>query len=334
MTMQHARSVALLALALVVASGCVVRSSRPGGSWGLAGREMSDGEASNALASSSDSRALREAETSGTHARSTNSHATHDTRASKDTHMQREAHGFLFETLTLGEREYRYATFVPRDFVRNEQRAGVLFLHGMGESGTDGSLQLAVGLGPAILRAPEAWPFVVVFPQKPAREDEWEDHEGAVLAMLDRATERYGLDRSRIALTGLSQGGHGTWEIARRNPERFAALAPLCGYPAPPARGWHDFVRERDWTIDAARASADELAHVLSKTPIFAFHGDADDAVPIAFSDVVVDALRARGSNVRYERLPGVAHDCWTHAYQRSELATWLHEQLSAPSPR
>lgn len=249
-------------------------------------------------------------------------------------HERRETHGFLFETLALGARQYPYAIYVPRDFAREERRAGVLFLHGMGESGTDGTSQLAVGLAPAILRDPAAWPHVVVFPQKPAREDEWEEHEAAVLEMLDRAIERYGLDRSRIALTGLSQGGHGTWEIARRNPARFAALAPLCAYPAPPARGWRDFVRERDWTLDGARAAANDLAGTLATKPVYAVHGDADDVVPIAFTDVMIDALRSRGADVRFERLPGVAHDCWTHAYERGELARWLRERLDATERR
>lgn len=315
-----ASSVPLLALGVLVASGCGLRSSRC--------------EVSCALAREREQRELHDAEASSARARDARRLASHDAEASNDMHAERQAHGFLFETLEIDGGVYRYATYVPRDFARSGQRAGVLFLHGMGESGTDGALQLAVGLAPAILRAPDAWPFVAVFPQKPAREDEWEDHEAAVLAMLDRAIERYDLDRSRIALTGSSQGGHGAWEIARRHPGRFAALAPVCGYPAPPARGWRDLVRERDWTLDAARASASELASVLARTSIFAVHGDADDAVPVAFTDVVVDALRARGSNVRYERLPGVAHDCWTHAYQRSELATWLRERLDAQSAR
>ncbi|MFN0041567.1 MAG: alkaline phosphatase D family protein, partial [Burkholderiales bacterium] len=239
------------------------------------------------------------------------------------------ARGFLFDTLRVGERDYQYATYVPRASNSATKRSALVFLHGMGESGVEGSLQLAVGLAPAIVRAPEAWPFVVVFPQKPTREDEWGQHEAAVLAMLDHAIARHDVDPARVALTGLSQGGHGTWEIARRHPQRFAALAPICGYPAAPARGWKEFERERDWTIEAATNAAHEIANVLAKKPVFAFHGDADTLVPVEFSDVVVKSLLSRGASVRYERLPGIGHDAWTHAYQQSELARWLAERLA-----
>jgi poly(3-hydroxybutyrate) depolymerase len=91
-----------------------------------------------------------------------------------------------------------------------------------------------VGLGPELLAQPERWPFLVLFPQKPAKDDEWEQHEAALLAMLDEVSGRYNVDPNRVLLTGLSQGGHGTWVLGARHPERWAALVPVCGYPAAP----------------------------------------------------------------------------------------------------
>jgi pimeloyl-ACP methyl ester carboxylesterase len=36
--------------------------------------------------------------------------------------------------------------------------------------------------------------------------------------------------RTRIYLTGLSMGGYGAWKFAIAAPERFAAVAPVCGW--------------------------------------------------------------------------------------------------------
>ncbi|MCY2959904.1 MAG: alkaline phosphatase D family protein [Planctomycetota bacterium] len=224
----------------------------------------------------------------------------------------------------------RASIYRPAGFDSSVSWPCLLFLHGMGECGTDGTKQLSVGLAPAILAHPERWPFVVIFPQKPAPEDEWEDHEAALLALLDCTIREQHVDPRRIAITGLSQGGHGAWELARRHPGRFVCAAPICGYPAPPARGWKDFDRARDWTIDAARSAASGIADALRGLPIWSAHGDADPAVPVEFTDVVVEALRARGATPTYERFAGVAHDAWIRAYGEPALAAWLRDRLGA----
>jgi len=216
----------------------------------------------------------------------------------------------------------------PPGFTDSRTWPTLLFLHGMGESGTDNVKQLAVGLGPELRAHPERWPFVVVMPQKPAPEDEWEDHEVALLALLDRVVRHRAVDPVRIAITGLSQGGHGTWELARRHPDRFVAVAPICGYPAAPARGWRNFDRERDWTVDMARSSAAGLAEVLRGKPVWTAHGDKDPIVPIVFTDVVVEALRERGMTPTYHRLTGVSHDAWVRSYGEPALSAWLRDQL------
>lgn len=235
--------------------------------------------------------------------------------------------GFLFDTIRVEDRDYRYAVYVPRDWTSAKRWPGLVFLHGAGECGTDGSLQLAVGLAPAIERKPGEWPFVCVFPQKPTALEEWEQHDEAVLAMLDRAIERYAVDRDRVVLTGLSQGGHGTWQIARLHPDRFAALAPICGYPDSPARGWKDFDPKRDWTEEGHAKAAREIAETLAKKPIWAFHGEADESVPFHLTEIVIDALKAAGSTAKLTAYPGVGHASWDRAYRDEKLGAWFLAQ-------
>src|SRR5436309_3379620 len=51
----------------------------------------------------------------------------------------------------------------------------------------------------------------------------------AMLALLDEVTAAYAVDRTRIYLTGFSMGGYGTWKLGLAYPEKFAAIAPVCG---------------------------------------------------------------------------------------------------------
>ena len=48
-------------------------------------------------------------------------------------------------------------------------------------------------------------------------------------ALLDEIAEKYKVDQDRIYLTGLSMGGFGTWALAAYQPNRFAAIVPICG---------------------------------------------------------------------------------------------------------
>ena len=61
--------------------------------------------------------------------------------------------------------------------------------------------------------------------------------------------------------------------------------------------------------------------------PIHAFHGEADDIIPVQESALLVDALRAAGSSAQLTTYPGVGHDSWTRTYADPELYRWLFAQ-------
>lgn len=73
--------------------------------------------------------------------------------------------------------------------------------------------------GPELIERPGRWPFVVVFPQKPLDYEEWEEREPLVLGVLDQARREFRFDPRRVALAGMSQGGHGVWMLGARYPE-------------------------------------------------------------------------------------------------------------------
>lgn len=231
--------------------------------------------------------------------------------------------GFVFSSLEFGGRSYPYALYVPRGYDGTRAWPLILFLHGMGECGRDGSRQLSVGLGPELLARPERWPFLVLFPQKPGEEEEWEQHEAALLAMLDEVASRYQVDPSRVLLTGLSQGGHGTWVLGARHPEKWAALVPICGYATAPPRPQVDSDLGPPFL---GRAS--ELAAALARLPIWAFHGEADDTVPVAATLELVAATQRAGGSPAVTIVPGAGHNSWDAAYRNPQLAEWMLQQV------
>lgn len=72
------------------------------------------------------------------------------------------------------------------------------------------------------------FPFVMLALQCPRHlrwpSDEWFEN------FYKEATARYRIDSGRVYLTGPSLGGSGTWDIAARYPEMFAAIAPMSGF--------------------------------------------------------------------------------------------------------
>lgn len=226
-----------------------------------------------------------------------------------------------FETHPGGAAGLPYAVYLPCGYDAAAAWPLILILHGSGECGSDGARQLSQGLPPVLLAEPDRWRAIVVCPQKPSASTEWEEHEGAVLAAVARVRRRYRVDPSRLVLTGLSQGGHGALAIAARHPGTWAALVPVCGYAAARHQGPAAFP-----------GNARQLAQRLAGTPVWAFHGEADDVVPAAETRAVVDALREAGARPRATFYPGVGHACWDLAYREPDLAGWVLGQRR-PTP-
>jgi predicted peptidase len=205
---------------------------------------------------------------------------------------------------------HRFRVWLPPGHAPDRTWPGVVFLHGSGECGDDNHKQTRVGLGPALAAHPERWPCVVVLPQKPREDEEWEEREDLVLAALDRAAGEFRIDRRRIALTGMSQGGHGTWYLAARHPERWSRLAPVCGY-----------------------GRARTVARRVARLPVWAFHGLRDDLVLPDETRQIVTAIRAERERLgldpegaRMTLYTEANHNSWDPAYGEEALPGWLLE--------
>ena len=201
--------------------------------------------------------------------------------------------------------ETDYLLYLPKDYDKQEKWPLMLFLHGAGERGTELD-KVKVHGPPKLIAAGKEFPFIVVSPQCPP--EQWWNID-VLLALLDDIEKNYKVDKERIYVTGLSMGGFGTWSLAARAPERFAALAPICGGGEP------------YW--------AERFSHV----PIWVFHGAKDEAVPLVRSEQMVAALKKENAEPRFTVYPEAKHDSWTETYDNPELYEWLLKQTRVPKP-
>ena len=237
--------------------------------------------------------------------------------------LQQGQTGFLDRSVTVGSRAYHYQVYVPADYQSKTNWPAILFLHGSGERGTDGLLQTNVGLAPAIRQNPSRYPAIVVLPQL-SPDSQWVGTPADMaVAALQQTMREFHVDPSRVYLTGLSMGGHGTWYIAYRHPELFAAIVPICGWV-------RDFAQFRGSVAVVPGDSAavmQSLVQRLAKVPIWIFHGEVDQAVPVGGSREPAAALKAAGSDVRYTEFLGMNHNVWDATYASDEFVRWLFAQ-------
>jgi predicted peptidase len=233
-----------------------------------------------------------------------------------------------------------YRLMSPKEVDPVEKRPLVLFLHGMGERGDENQMQLVNG--GATFASPDfrqRYRSFVVAPQCPAGTIEgfptpdpdddpaieakraWTDplspkqqrvlnlesnptpQLAAAKRLVEHLIETLPVDADRVYVVGLSMGGYATWELATRDPDFWAAAAPICG------------------------GGDSNHAARFSQLPLWAFHGGEDGVVPVQRTQEMIHGLRAAGGKPIYTEFPGVGHDSWTPTFQNRLVWDWLFAQ-------
>lgn len=185
----------------------------------------------------------------------------------------------------------------------------VIWLHGSGQSGSDNEAQMS---GPTKVftndENQKSRPCFMLAPQCPDASIGWnKEVANNLMALIADLMDRLPIDERRIYLTGSSMGGFGTFSLAAKYPQVFAAAVPLCGGGDP------------------------KNAEVLKAVPMWVFHGDKDDMVPVERSRVAVKAIQdAGGVKIKYTELAGEGHGITGVVYAKSELHEWMFEQRLA----
>ncbi len=199
---------------------------------------------------------------------------------------------------------FNYLLATPDTIEEGESLPLIVCLHGAGERGTDPSLIKVHGI-PKYLDAGLPVRAIILAPQITDPRYVWNNYVDELHELIETVVNEHNVDRSKISLTGLSMGGYGTWEMGLRFGNYFSALAPICG-------------GGMSWRCGA-----------LSNVPIRTFHGDADGVVPLGATVEMVDAVKRYGGHAELTVLPGVGHDSWVFAYEKTDLIEWLVSQTA-----
>ena len=197
---------------------------------------------------------------------------------------------------------FGYVQYLPKGYDETKKYPLVLFLHGAGERGEDLDVASRHGFMKHVREEGKEYPFIFIGPQCPDNKY-WGCYTESLLAFIDYICETLPIDKDRIYLTGLSMGGTGTWMLGMAASERFAALAPVCGTGI----CWNGCI--------------------LGKTPIYIYHGDCDEIVPLSESTTMLKSVNSRGGSAQIKVCHGVGHNAWDIAYSGDELVDWLMKQ-------
>jgi predicted peptidase len=148
--------------------------------------------------------------------------------------------------------------------------------------------------------------------------------EDVAIQSLDAAAKEFHGDPARTYLTGLSMGGYGSWFIAGKYPNRFAAMIVICGGIRPPEHAYKTDPDLIKLTPPDQPQSYANVAAKVGKIPVWIFHGADDDVVPVTESQRMNAAMKALGGEVHYTEYPGVKHVSWDRAYDEPKLFPWL----------
>ncbi|MFC2083592.1 prolyl oligopeptidase family serine peptidase [Bacteroidota bacterium] len=200
---------------------------------------------------------------------------------------------------------YDYLLYLPKSYSEDSLKNWplIIFLHGASLRGNDLEKIKKFGI-PNLIEQGKKFPFLIISPQLPTKKrwstDNWLD------TLFVEVTVKYRIDPDRIYLTGLSLGGEGTWHIAEKYSDKFAAIAPICG---------------RTSYIPDIREEVNKIKHL----PIWVFHGAKDRVIPIEESETMVKLLRKYNSNVKFTVYQDLGHgETHKKAYNDEELYIWF----------
>lgn len=131
----------------------------------------------------------------------------------------------------------------------------------------------------------------------------WELCEDDLMNILSEVLNNYDADANRVYLTGLSYGGFGTWYLASKHPETFAAISPVVGWGHP------DFM--------------EPIAE--NNIPVWCFAGGRDGAVELQYFYAGMNKLEELGNtNFRFTIEEDMNHDVWSRVYSGEDIYNWF----------
>src|SRR5262252_533831 len=194
----------------------------------------------------------------------------------------------------------RYAISIPGNYSQSTPVPLILALHfgvGGGDAAGAGRDMLQILIGPALAELGG----IIVAPDSVRGNWSSPENERAVNALLDVVLARYSIDKKKVAVTGFSMGGAGSWHFAEKFPGRFSAAIPVAGRPPASASGW--------------------------RLPVLAIHSRDDQVAPFDPTEARIAELQKVGVNAKLIPLTGITH-YQTYRFRDGlrQAVPWLRE--------
>jgi len=197
-------------------------------------------------------------------------------------------HGnFGNESIRVGQEQREYRLVVPRSVDLKQPAPLVFAFHGLAIDSKD--------LMPVYTKlndTAEKHRFILVYPN--AQDHNWALTPGKMLKDLEffdvlvkKLTTDYQIDRDRIYLVGMSNGGYFAHFVGKHRSQEVAAVVSHSG-----ALGVQ--------TLPGIRAER--------KFPVMIIHGDKDSIIPVDVARANRDKYQKEGHEVLYVEVPGLNH--------------------------
>lgn len=197
-----------------------------------------------------------------------------------------------------------YLLDLPENYYENENETFpvILFLHGIGERGSDLSLIKKYGIH-RYLKDMDI-PFVVISPQC-SENNFWDMHFSDIEKLLKGIENTYRIDKSKICLIGISLGAFGAWNFLMQRPNLFSSIVSVAGGSMLP--------KYSSWIKDI---------------PAYIAHGEKDNEVNINESLEIYKALSEVNQNVTLKTYPNMGHELCTKIFEEEELYKWISKNI------
>lgn len=191
---------------------------------------------------------------------------------------------------------------MPADYTPKKAWPLAIAMHG---SSSDGN-NVVSWYTPALNKAG----YFVIYPTTTSRGGWWASAPELVniYRIIDWAARRYRIDFRRLAATGGSMGGCGTWSFLMGRPDIWSVGASASGYPT---------------------ATEGDILENIRGIPFYFIHGDKDH-IPVSGPRKASAELKRRKIDHVYVEVPGGKHTLPRKHW--SDMIQWIAKQPPKPS--
>jgi len=227
-----------------------------------------------------------------------------------------------------------YRVYFPEGYDKSADKEYPVFFyfHGNGSRGSDNKLQLGNNHAVVSKVLNSGTDCIIVAPQCPSSPNAWildgtypggkgfnpeekptSPHLEAAIELCNKFLTEEKIDKTRIYISGGSNGAGACWSLIARSPYTVAGAIILAG--------------------TGSTGAADRVAESCLYTPIWTFHGDVDTTLSVEGTRQIVNKINELGGTLcKYTEMPGYNHNIWVDAVNMDGVIDWMLSQKRTDS--